>query len=212
MTALGGTKRGFMLIELLVVVGILALLAAILFPVLVAARGRARTTACTSNLRQLHLALSLYVADDGGYLPPYYTGIGRQITRGDGTTFILPDQSEDLTASVAPYVQAADVWFCPSDRFARQDSAVGGRDFNNRFTSYHYVAGVVYRQGVPYPVRLDTRDPATFPLLTDHKSGTVLDWPPATGPGPYSHDGRFNMLYRDGHVKLRGWADRDPWH
>ena len=56
MTALGGTKRGFTLIELLVVVGILALLAAILFPVLVAARGRARTTACTSNLRQLHLS------------------------------------------------------------------------------------------------------------------------------------------------------------
>lgn len=203
-------KLGFTLIELLVVVGILALLAAILFPVFLAARGRARTTACASNLRQLHLALPLYVADDGGYLPPYCTEVGRQITRRDGTTFILPDQSEDLTASVAPYVQAADIWFCPSDPFTRQNSAVGGRDFNNRFTSYHYVAGVVYRQGVPYPMRLDTRDPATLPLLTDHKSGTVLDWPPATGPGPYSHDGRFNTLYRDGHVKLRDWADRDP--
>ena len=210
MTTLDGTKRGFTLIELLVVVGILALLAAILFPVLVAARGRARTTACASNLHQLHLALSLYVADDGGYLPPYCTDVSRQITRRDGTTFILPDQSEDLTASVAPYAQAADIWFCPSDPFAGQDAVAGGRDFNNRFTSYYYVAGVVYRQGVPYPMRLDTRDPATSPLLTDRKSGAVFDWPPATGPGPYSHEGRFNMLYRDGHVKLQNWDDKDP--
>ena len=207
-------KRGFTLLELLVVVGIIALLAAILFPVFLAARGRARTTACASNLRQLHLALSLYVADNGGYLPPYYTGTHRQITRGDGTTFILPDQSEDLVTNVAPYVQAADIWFCPNDPFAglEPERAVGGRDYNNRFTSYYLVAGVVYkhRQDTPYPMRLDVPNPAAFPLLTDRKSGTVLDLPPATGPGPYSHDGRFNVLYRDGHVKLRGWADRDP--
>lgn len=208
----GRQKRGFTLIELLVVVGIIALLAAILFPVFLAARGRAKATTCASNLRQLHLALSLYVADNGGYLPPYYTGTHRQITRGDGTTFILPDQSGDLVAGVAPYVQAADIWFCPNDPFAGQEPVVGGREYNNRVTSYFYVAGVVYKQGIPYPMRLDVPNSAVFPLLTDRKSGTVLDLPAATGPGPYSHDGRFNMLYRDGHVKLRNWDDdRDLW-
>jgi len=211
MTNPNGAKRGFTLIELLVVVGILALLAAILFPVFLAARGRARTTACASNLRQLHLALSLYVADNGGYLPPYYTGVGRQIARSDGTTFILPDQSGDLVTSVAPYVQTASIWFCPNDPFAGLEPVVNGQEYNNKATSYYYVAGVVYRQGILYPMRLDTRNPATLPLLTDRKSGTVLDWPPTTGPGPYSHDGRFNMLYRDGHVRLRSWEDRDPW-
>ena len=211
----GRQRRGFTLIDLLVAIGIIALLAAILFPAFLAGRGRARTTACASNLRQLHLALSLYVSDNGGYLPPYYTGTYRQITRGDGTTFTWPDQSGDLVASVAPYVQAADIWFCPSDPFAgtEQEPVIGGHDYDNRFTSYYLVAGVVYkhRQDTPYPMRLDVPNPAAFPLLTDRKSGTVLDLPPATGPGPYSHDGRFNVLYRDGHVKLQKWDDTNLW-
>lgn len=70
-------RRGFTLIELLVVVGIISLLIAILLPVFSAAREGARTVACASNLRQLHLAFSQYVADNGGYLPPYSTDFSR---------------------------------------------------------------------------------------------------------------------------------------
>ena len=198
-------RHGFTLLELLVVVGIIALLMAILLPVFFAARERARTTACASNLRQLHLAFSMYAADNGGFVPPYVTE-RRDVMRPDGTSFLVPDQSAELVASLAPYVQASGVWFCPEDLYAGQEAVVSGRVYNNTDTSYFYVAGVTWRQGVLQPMRLDF-SPASFPLLTDDKAGNVLDLPPATGPGPYSHGSRFNIIYRDGHLESRAWDD-----
>jgi prepilin-type N-terminal cleavage/methylation domain-containing protein/prepilin-type processing-associated H-X9-DG protein len=65
-------RCGFTLIELLTVTALLALLAALLFPVLAQARARARRTACLSNLRQLSLAHQLYVQDCDEQLPPWY--------------------------------------------------------------------------------------------------------------------------------------------
>ncbi len=55
--------RGFTLIELLVVIAVIAILAAILFPVFAQARDAARKTACTSNLKQIGVALSMYAQD-----------------------------------------------------------------------------------------------------------------------------------------------------
>jgi len=59
----GRRAAGFTLIELLVVIAIIALLAAILFPVFAQAREKARQSSCASNLKQLGVALSMYVQD-----------------------------------------------------------------------------------------------------------------------------------------------------
>jgi len=61
--------RGFTLIELLVVVAIIALLAAILFPVIRRARESARRTACISNVRQMGLGFRMYTQDFDARLP-----------------------------------------------------------------------------------------------------------------------------------------------
>jgi prepilin-type processing-associated H-X9-DG protein/prepilin-type N-terminal cleavage/methylation domain-containing protein len=62
---------GFTLFELLVVVGVIAMLASLLLPALSRARANADATACKSNLRQLGIALQLYVQDTQAY-PGYY--------------------------------------------------------------------------------------------------------------------------------------------
>ncbi len=61
----------FTLIELLVVVAIIAILAAMLLPVLAAAREKARRTACLNGLNQMSKALESYTGDYSGYLPSW---------------------------------------------------------------------------------------------------------------------------------------------
>ena len=62
-------RRGFTLIELLVVIAIIAILAAILFPVFSKAREKARQTTCTSNQKQILLALTMYTQENDETLP-----------------------------------------------------------------------------------------------------------------------------------------------
>jgi prepilin-type N-terminal cleavage/methylation domain-containing protein len=63
------TKRGFTLVELLVVIAIIAILAGMILPVLARAKGKARSIECLNNLKQLGIAVELYVDDNHDRLP-----------------------------------------------------------------------------------------------------------------------------------------------
>src|SRR5437588_6372831 len=65
-------RGGFTLIELLTVIAVIAILAAIMFPVFAHAREMGRQTTCISNLRQVALAHQMYVQDHDDALPTWY--------------------------------------------------------------------------------------------------------------------------------------------
>jgi prepilin-type N-terminal cleavage/methylation domain-containing protein/prepilin-type processing-associated H-X9-DG protein len=83
--AVSKTKSaGFTLVELLVVIGIIAILISLLLPALAGARNAARTTQCLSNLRQLGQISQMYVMDYHGYVLPCRFSSGQATGAGQG--------------------------------------------------------------------------------------------------------------------------------
>ena len=79
MSSVSRARRGFTLVELMVVVGIVALLVAILMPALGAARRQARSVACLSNLRQLGVAFQMYCNQNKGRCFRYVDNSAEQL-------------------------------------------------------------------------------------------------------------------------------------
>jgi prepilin-type N-terminal cleavage/methylation domain-containing protein/prepilin-type processing-associated H-X9-DG protein len=100
--------KAFTLIELLVVIAIIAILAALLLPALSAAKQRAWTTQCNSNLHQIGLGMKMFADDNNGLYPES----GGTIYWGtnDPTTG-KPSWMEQIF----PYVGNTNVYDCPSN-------------------------------------------------------------------------------------------------
>jgi prepilin-type N-terminal cleavage/methylation domain-containing protein/prepilin-type processing-associated H-X9-DG protein len=118
-------RPGFTLIEILVVIAIIAILAAILFPVFAQAREKARAITCISNSKQLNLATLLYSQDydetfpmgfgyylpDGGWL---YSGVGDTQPNWRTTNAgFVSGMAEYWGNAIQPYTKNNQVQLCP---------------------------------------------------------------------------------------------------
>jgi prepilin-type N-terminal cleavage/methylation domain-containing protein/prepilin-type processing-associated H-X9-DG protein len=169
------TQPGFTLIELLAVIAIIALLAALLLPALGRAKETARATVCLSNLRQVGIALQLYVQDNNNKLP-----VMRDVSTDPAVaaTNTFPAIQNVLAAQLGN----TNVLRCPSDRtefFERTGSSYAWNSLLNGQDADHLKV---------FNIRFDSHE---IPVVFDKE-----DFHKARGPGK-----AVNYLYADGHIK-----------
>ena len=221
------TRRAFTLIELLVVIAIISILAAILFPVFAKAREKARQASCTSNEKQIGLAMLQYAQDNDEVLTRSFYGSATA--------------DSDMVANykwmdaVYPYVKNQQVFTCPSDTSSlpyifRTGENYGSYGLNGAYGN----AGdsqTPPRSSAAYNITLSMLAvPATTVWVTDNNNAPTLTntggsqgFLPAGRPisrmrdtqshinstvTPRQlnniserHTGHVNVLYCDGHVK-----------
>jgi prepilin-type N-terminal cleavage/methylation domain-containing protein/prepilin-type processing-associated H-X9-DG protein len=135
------SRPGFTLVELLVVIGIIAVLIAILLPALAKARFQATLTACASNQRQLGAAMLMYANANHGFLPRFDLTGGGQANLSD----LLGGPDGFFSYFNSKYKLPKDVLFCPAGNTETYDYI-----FNNFNSGAHPMQAISYSLWVPH--------------------------------------------------------------
>jgi prepilin-type N-terminal cleavage/methylation domain-containing protein/prepilin-type processing-associated H-X9-DG protein len=187
--------RGFSLIELLVVVGMIAILAALLLPALGRAKQKGQQTACVNNLRQQTLAVFMYGDDNKDILPPvaYNDANGNEV---------------DWPILLNPYLRNPRIHFCPNDTASKTNSyglnELGFVDLTdpgvttpNRLAAFHAVTGTVMLGDVGTEDDFKTLRPNTLKMIAP--GSAINDEQDAR---PISrHNLRCDLGFMDGHAE-----------
>jgi prepilin-type N-terminal cleavage/methylation domain-containing protein/prepilin-type processing-associated H-X9-DG protein len=116
------SQRGFTLVELLVVIGIIAVLVGILIPALSRARQQSQSIKCLANLRQLHMGLNSYMRESKGRMFPYYNSsstfwfviILPYFNHTAGRLDIYDNSGDGVRREIAKLQLGETVYFCPT--------------------------------------------------------------------------------------------------
>jgi prepilin-type N-terminal cleavage/methylation domain-containing protein/prepilin-type processing-associated H-X9-DG protein len=214
--------QGFTLIELLVVVALIAILAAILFPVFAKARDKARQVGCFSNQKQIVTALLLYGQDydehfPGGKEPDYWMGVPGP----EGSWEALPvvgDRNGTASARISiprrllPYHKNTQIFVCPSDPTG--DTCCGTpKPYDGRFTRRSYIWSLGLSFGWSHPNWPSTRgrsDPHAPITLAEVRRPSLL-WTTTEFVEFHSRfrrgEARVNRSFADGHVQFGAYVD-----
>jgi prepilin-type N-terminal cleavage/methylation domain-containing protein/prepilin-type processing-associated H-X9-DG protein len=191
------SRHGFTLVELLVVMGVLAVQAAILMPALARVRTSARGVGCLGNLRQWGLATQAYAADHEDFLPPEGAPNPSDRDTNRGWYIQLPRE-----AGISPYHHApwrtnpasppeASLFLCPSNRRVSNGRNLFHYCLNRHVDGSGSGDAAVRLSALPEPARLV--------WLFDSKNL------PAVGSWSHTHTnlhgGGAQFLFLDGHVR-----------
>ena len=211
--------NGFTLIELLVVIAIIAILAAILFPVFASAKENARTSGCSSNLRQIYLGLMGYCEDYQGRMPDC-----RQIGWYPRQTMQDPPNPLQIHAKLYRYVgNKSEIFRCPGDNmiprmaggvFDATDPNITMCDWARFASSYQWRLILLADQ----EIYIAENRPFPFPDPINHEIVSFCPRPTKLGiardavpfhrsrkrqvSASWHDNSASNLLFLDGHVKL----------
>ncbi len=198
-------RKNFTLIELLIVIAIIAILAAMLLPALNKARDRAMSIKCVSNLKNIHLMLVSYIDDNNGRYP--YTvlvNIGEPVSNTKyPKTWV---QQVDPKSFPYPSSSASGIWRCP-----KQKSTNVARNYN-----IAWELGGVEVTLSPRVTLTQIRKPSAVAELVDGTASTPQyaingwetqsDWI-AGKVVHWRHQNKANVCYVDGHIGQTGRAE-----
>ena len=222
---LTGHPRAFTLVELLVVIAIIAVLSAMLLPVLGRGRLSAQRAACESNQHQLGIAAQLYWDDNGGKCFKLSDGV---TNNGTIWWFGWLDGSQpeghrpfDLSAGkLYPYLNGNDVRLCPSldwqsPQFKlKATSVVFSYGYNGFLSSSGAPLNISkVRASADTALFADTAQVNDFQYPASHANPMLEEWyyldNPTNYPGPnyyphghFRHMQRANVAFCDGHVGM----------
>jgi len=189
----------FTLVEMLVVIAIIAILAALLLPALASAKLRARTVQCLSNERQIGLGMKMYADASGGFYPESGGTIPWDMV--DNQT-----HRESWMQQILPQIQNTNVYRCPNDKFSPFSYFNGVRAAyiaaNSNLASVDtkrimFPAAFVLSGDCNWPI-LSTndadKDDYSFNCVGGASNGVPFeDW--------QTHNTGQNILFDDGHAK-----------
>jgi prepilin-type N-terminal cleavage/methylation domain-containing protein/prepilin-type processing-associated H-X9-DG protein len=225
-------RAGFTLIELLVVMAIISILAALLLPALTRARIAARSVNCKSNLRQLGMAVDMFMMAHDDYYPPVCNSAFLKFWWGKRMGYAKTAAVDRSKGYLAEYLAGGQLGMCPQFVSARFELVAAGATSGYAYNSY-YIGGngdeilPDWSNWPGMPARGgEVRSPGQTILFADSatvnnifaptqmRENWLLD-PPSLNfnpPAPYlpqpvvhfRHGGLANVLFGDGHVESMG--------